>query len=107
MEQVAVVEVWRGRLWSAVPQVVVEKSANRWVTYAPAGALGVFASSRGVAGREGLSRAERKLAAMETLVYKAVEAPTDLATLTFRTRGAWSSINLGWSGPDRSSPGGT
>ncbi|WP_198676397.1 DUF402 domain-containing protein [Kribbella monticola] len=70
------------------------------MTYAPAGTLGVYASSRGVAGREGLSRAERKLAAMETLVYNAVEAPADLATLTFRTRGAWSSINLGWSGPD-------
>ena len=49
-------------------------------------------------GREGLSRAQRKLAAMESLVYNVVETATDLAALTFHTRGAWSSVNLGWKG---------
>ena len=89
-------EVWRGQVWSAVPRMVVERSEDLWVTFAPTGVVGAYASSRGVPGREGLSRAERKLAAMESLVYNVVEAPTDLATLTFHTRGAWSSVNLGW-----------
>ncbi|WP_185448684.1 DUF402 domain-containing protein [Kribbella qitaiheensis] len=37
---------------------------------------------------------------METLVYNVIEAPLDLATLTFYTRGSSTSINVGWSQPD-------
>jgi hypothetical protein len=79
---------------------VVEKSSDRWITFAPAGAVAAYATSRGVPGRDELSRSDRKLLAMETLVYNVIEAPLDLATLTFHTRGSFSSVNLGWSGPD-------
>jgi hypothetical protein len=99
-ECVAVTEIWRGRLWSAVPQLVVERSNDHWITFTPAGAVAAYATSRGIAGRDELSRSERKLLAMETLVYNVIEAPRDLATLTFYTRGSYASINLGWSGLD-------
>lgn len=80
------------RLWSAVPHVVVEPQ----VTYLPEGALGTYASSVGVPGREGLPRSQRKLAALETCVYRVVERSIGWSMLHFFTPGSYARVNLGW-----------
>jgi protein associated with RNAse G/E len=43
-----------------------------------------------------LTRAERKLTALETLRYTVVESPQPISTLNFFTRSAWSRVTLGW-----------
>ncbi|MGW0232186.1 DUF402 domain-containing protein [Actinopolymorpha singaporensis] len=88
-------ERWHGHLWSAVPHVVVEDGL--WcVTHVPAGTTGAYASSVGVPGRECLPRSERKLLAMQTLVYEVVERPIGLCTLHFFSPGTWARVILGW-----------
>jgi len=70
--------------------------ADPWLTYVPAGTVGAFASGRGI---HDLPRGQRKLAALETLLYRVVEARLEHATLNFFQSGAWSRISLGWRGP--------
>ncbi|MGW5362740.1 DUF402 domain-containing protein [Actinopolymorpha pittospori] len=89
-------EYWRGHLWSAVPHVLVVAEADQYVTYLPAGAAATYASSVGIPGRDHLSRAERKLLAMESCVYRVVERQVAPETLHFFTRGSWARVNLGW-----------
>ena len=93
-----VTEIWRGRLWSAVPHRVVQSSKQQLITWVAAGTQGTYATSRGIPGRENLSRAERKLAALRTGVFRVVEVTAPLSTLHFYTEGAWASVNLGWNG---------
>ncbi len=95
--QLVVEERWRDHLWSAVPHVVVE-DGDWCVTHVPAGTAAVYASSVGVPGREDVSRSERKLLAMETLVYKVVERSNDLRTLHFFAPDTWARVILVWTG---------
>lgn len=91
-DTVVIRERWRDRLWSAVPHVAVEP----YVTYVPEGARATYASSVGVPGREGLSRSQRKLAALESCVYRVVERSIGLSMLHFFTPGSHARVNLGW-----------
>ncbi len=96
MSTFLVTETWRGRLWSAVPHVLVERTDDTIVTFIPRGTIGAYATTRGLPGTENLSRSERKLQALETLEYKVTEAPHPISTLNFFTRSAWSRVTLGW-----------
>lgn len=96
MSDFLVTETWRGRLWSAVPHVLVERTDDSVITFIPTGTVGAYATSRGLPGTENLSRSERKLKALETLDYQVVEAPHPISTLNFFTRSAWSRVTLGW-----------
>jgi predicted RNA-binding protein associated with RNAse of E/G family len=91
-----VTEMWRGRLWSAVPHKLVEDSGSELVSFVAAGTMGTFATSRGIAGRDHLPRAERKLAALRTCQYNVAEVALDLDTLHFFARGMAARVNLGW-----------
>jgi protein associated with RNAse G/E len=100
-DPLVVTEVWQGRLWSAVPHTFVAPDDTGHVTYLAPDAVGAYATSRGVPGREHLSRGERKLAALETLVYQVVETPhhfSPLASLHFFRPGSWARVSVGWSG---------
>lgn len=92
-ETVVVRELWRNRLWSAVPHIWV----GRDITYVPQGTVGAYASNRDLAYTAGMTREERKLAAMRTCEYHVVERSTDLSTLYFFSPGSWARVNLGWS----------
>jgi protein associated with RNAse G/E len=99
-DPLVITEVWQGRLWSAIPHTLVSADGTGHVTYLAPDAVGAYATSRGVPGREHLSRGERKLAALQTLVYQVVEVPhhfTPLASLHFFRPGSWARVNLGWS----------
>jgi predicted RNA-binding protein associated with RNAse of E/G family len=98
---VLVTEVWRGRLWSAVPHRVVRSSSREIVTFARAGTRAAFASSRGVSGREQLSRAERKMEALRSGVVSVVQVPLELSTLSFFADQSWARISLGWDADGR------
>jgi predicted RNA-binding protein associated with RNAse of E/G family len=74
----------------------VRHTPDGFITFATAGTIGAYATSRGVPGTEHLSRAERKLTALETLRYTVAESPLPISTLNFFTHGAWSRITLGW-----------
>ena len=87
---------WRGRLWAAVPHRVVEADAGQCVTWLPAGTVAAFASMRGLAAADGLSRAERKHQALATLRYRVREVPVAPDTLHVFTPGRWSRVDLGW-----------
>ncbi len=103
-DPLVVTEVWHGHLWSAIPHTLVSADETGHVTYLAPDAVGAYATSRGVPGRAHLSRGERKLAALQTLVYRVVEAPhhfAPLASLHFFRPGSWARVNLGWSA-DRS-----
>lgn len=91
-QTVIVREMWRGRLWSAVPHIWVEDD----ITYVPQGTVGAYASNRDLAYSRGMTREQRKLAAMRTLDYRAVERSADLSTLHFFMPGNWARVNLGW-----------
>lgn len=88
-------EWWRGRLWSAVPHLLVTVD-DGYLTYVPAGTAGTYASSIGVPGRSRLPRAERKLLALETCVYRVVERRAAYSTLNFFTPGSHARISLSW-----------
>jgi hypothetical protein len=91
-----VTEWWRGRLWSAQHHWVVRASTNGLVTYAPPGTRGTYASSRGVPGRENLTRAERKLETLRSCAYTVVDIEQVIGTLNFFVDGSWARVNLGW-----------
>lgn len=90
-QTIVVREIWRGRLWSAVPHIWVDP----YVTYVPQGTVGAYASNRGLPCTSGMTREERKLAALRTGRYRVVERSTDLSTLNFFTLGSWARISLG------------
>jgi predicted RNA-binding protein associated with RNAse of E/G family len=91
-DTVVIRERWRDRLWSAVPHIAVEP----YLTYLPDGTRATYASSVGVPGREALPRAERKLAALQTCIYRVVEQSIGLTMLHFFTPGSHARVNLGW-----------
>ncbi|MET9020482.1 DUF402 domain-containing protein [Actinopolymorpha sp. NPDC004070] len=93
--RLVVQERWHDHLWSAVPHVLVE-DGDWCVTHVPVGTTAGYASSVGVPGRDHLSRSERKLVAMQTLVYEVVERTIDLRTLHFFAPGSWARVILGW-----------
>lgn len=93
-QSIVVREMWRDRLWSAVPHIWVDNN----VTYVPQGTVGTYASNRDLPYTKGMSREERKLAAMRTLDYRVVERSTDLAVLYFYRSGSWARVSLGWAG---------
>lgn len=86
-------ELWRDRLWSAVPHIWVAS----YVTYVPQGTVGAYASSRDLPYTKGMTREQRKLAALRTLDYRVVERSSDIAALYFYTPGSWARVSLGWS----------
>lgn len=92
-QTVVVREMWRNRLWSAVPHIWAEPH----VTYVPQGTVGAYASNRDLPYTDGMTREERKLAAMRTGNYRVVERSTDLSALYFFRPGSWARVNLGWS----------
>lgn len=98
---VLVTETWRDRLWSAVPHRTVRSSQGEVVTFVAAGTRGTFATSRGIVGREHLSRAERKWEALRSDVRKAVEVPLELDMLNFFVDDSWARTNLGWDADGR------
>jgi predicted RNA-binding protein associated with RNAse of E/G family len=93
---VIVTEVWRDRLWSAVPHRRV--AADGLVTFACGGTRATYATSRGIPGRENLTRAQRKLEAMRTCMYNVVEISLDVSTLNFFREGSWARVTVGWDG---------
>jgi predicted RNA-binding protein associated with RNAse of E/G family len=93
---VVVTEEWRECLWSASPHRVVESGLEGLVTYQPAGTTSVRASNKDMVYTEGMSRSERKLAALQTLRTEprfVTETPTKLY---FYTPESWVRVNLGW-----------
>lgn len=92
-QTIVVREIWRNRLWSAVPHIWIDE----YLTYLPQGTLGAYASNRDLPYTDGMTREQRKLAAMRTCDYRVVERTTDISTLHFFTPESWARINLGWS----------
>jgi hypothetical protein len=96
--KIDVVEEWRGREWSRITHSIVEaQPVGALVTHEHRGTVGVYASSRGIPGREGLSRSERKFRALETLQVCMREIPAPIDTLYFWEPGRHSRVNRGWS----------
>lgn len=95
--QIDVIEEWRGREWSRTNHSIVETQDGSLLTLEREGTVGTYASSRGVPGREGLSRAERKFTALETLEVRMREVPASIDTLHFWRPGRYARINRGWS----------
>lgn len=95
MDLMVVHEWWRGRLWSAVPHILISVG-DGFGTYLPAGTIGTYASSIGVSGRDQLPRAERKLLALETCVYRVVERSVSYSTLNFFRPGSHARVSLSW-----------
>lgn len=93
---VLVTQTWRDRLWSAVPHRLVRSSPGEVVTFVAAGTRGSFATSRGIIGRERLSRAERKLEALRSDVRSVVEVLLELDMLNFFVDDSWARTNLAW-----------
>lgn len=95
--KIEVVEEWRGREWSRITHSIVEaRPGAEFVTHEHRGTVGVYASSRGVPGREGLSRSERKFRALETLQVRMLEIPAPIDTLHFWEPGRYARVNRGW-----------
>jgi hypothetical protein len=93
-------EAWRDRLWSAAPHLVVTSDTDILVTYQPAGAVSIVSSNRDMAYTRGMSRSERKLAALETLQVSPKQVYETPTKLYFYTPGSWARINLGWDPSD-------
>lgn len=92
-----VVEEWRGHEWSRISHSIVNSDADgALVTHERRGTVGHYASSRGVPGREALSRSERKFRAQETLRFRMVEVAAPIDTLHFWEPGRFARINRGW-----------
>lgn len=92
-----VVEEWRGREWSRITHSIVQADSDgALITHERQGTVGVYASSRGVPGREGLSRTERKFRALETLQVCMVEVPAPIDTLHFWEPDRYARVNRGW-----------
>lgn len=99
-QTIVVEERWKGLLWSAVPQTVVEGDSARLVTYVPAGTVSVVGSNRHVPGAEHLTRSERKLEALKTLRVRPLVISETPHKLYFYTADRWTRVNLGWDPSD-------
>jgi len=97
---IVVEERWRGHLWSAVPQRVIDANSSELVTFVPAGTTSVTASCRGLAGTEHLTRSERKLNALKTLQARPLQFSESPTKLNFYAADRWARINLGWDPSD-------
>jgi hypothetical protein len=86
-DTVVIRERWRDRLWSAVPHIAVEPGR---------GHAGDVREQCRRTGARGLARAERKLAALQTCIYRVAEQAIGLAMLHFFTPGSHARVNLGW-----------
>jgi protein associated with RNAse G/E len=94
-QSIVVQERWHGRLWSAVPHVWVG-GGEQLVSFLPRGVMWAFATNRDMPEAAGLDRDQRKLAAMQTCVYRVAERASDISALHFFAPGHWSRVNLGW-----------
>jgi hypothetical protein len=90
-------EDWHGYLHSAVPRLVVADDGSALVDWAPAGTVGVYASSRHYPGREHLPRNERKLLTLETCQWLYSSLASETNALNFLDDQKSSSTTLGWS----------
>lgn len=93
---IVVTEEWHECLWSASPHRVVESGLDGLVTFQPAGTASVLSSNRDMAYTEGMTRSERKLAALQTLRAKPRYIREFPTKLYFYTPGSWVRVNLGW-----------
>ncbi len=93
---IVVEERWKGRLWSAVPQRVVESDSSRLITQVPASTRWVVATNRGLPEAEGLTRDQRKHEALKTLVARPLEADDWLDKVFVFQPDRWSRVNLAW-----------
>lgn len=93
---IVVTEEWRGHLWAASPHRVVESGLDRLVTYQPAGTRSVRASNKDLVYTEGMSRSERKLAALQTLRAEPRDVSETPTKLYFYRPESWVRVNLGW-----------
>lgn len=97
LAKIDVVEEWRGREWSRITHLIVDAQPDgALVTHEKRGTVGVYASSRGVSGREGLARSERKFQALETLEVLMHQISAPLDTLYFWEPGRYVRVNRGW-----------
>ncbi|QDP97028.1 DUF402 domain-containing protein [Microlunatus elymi] len=87
---------WHDELWAAVPQRVVDSTADQLVTYVPTGAVATRASNRDLPGTETLTRDQRKMLALRTGVARVAEVPEAPDKLFLYRSDRWSRINLGW-----------
>jgi len=94
-QTIVVREVWRDRLWSAVPHIWVQ-GGDWWVTYLPRGTVAAYVSNKGLPGTEAMTREQRKIEAMRTCNYHVVERSIELSMLHFFMAGSWARVNLGW-----------
>lgn len=97
---IVVTEEWRERLWSASPHRVIESGPNGLVTFQPAGATSVISSNKDMTYTEGMTRPERKLAALQTLRAKPRPVRETPTKLYFYKPDSWARINLGWDPSD-------
>lgn len=95
--QIDVVEQWRGREWSRIRHSIVDSQGDTLLTLEREGTVGTYASSRGILGREGLPRAERKFVALETLVVCMRDVPAPIDTLHFWRPRRYARVTRGWS----------
>lgn len=93
---IVIEERWRDRLWSAIPHRVVRSSPTELITHLPLGVTGIYTSNRGLPIAEGLTREQRKLVALETLVCRQVSHVLPLQMLHVFQPDRWSRVNLAW-----------
>lgn len=94
---IEVTETWRAQRWSTTSHVFVTALDDAsLVTYRALGTSGTYATSRGVRGREHLSRSQRKMEALRTGRFNTVEVRADLHTLEFFEPHSWARVSLGW-----------
>lgn len=93
---IVVTEEWHERLWSASPHRVIESDLDGLVTFQPAGTTSVLSSNRDMVYAEGMSRSERKLAALQTFRTKPRHVREFPTKLYFYAPESWARINLGW-----------
>ncbi|WP_152361102.1 DUF402 domain-containing protein [Microlunatus speluncae] len=93
---IVIEERWKGRLWSALPQRVVDSRPEMLITWMPACARSVFMTNRGLPEAEGMTRDQRKHEALLTGVARPLEAEDWLDKVYYFHPGRWSRINLAW-----------
>ena len=95
-QQIIVREMWRGLFLSARPVIAVDDDGMRLVTWSPAGTVGCFGTSHGIADRALLPRHERQLVTLESSIWKYRGVASRGSSLAFVSRDAWASIALTW-----------
>ena len=97
-QHIVVRDVWQGHLWSATPAIVVEDSDEWLIEWTPAGAIGLSATSRGIADRAAFPPGERQLLSLESCKWNYRRVPARRSGLNFLREGAWCNIAVGWLG---------